>query len=63
MIFAHMVENGIESVFTRPIVVAAYLDSIKNGFGYQFVYVLCYQSSAYYTCDGLCKYIDIETFR
>lgn len=89
MILAHMVDNGIQSEFIKPIVVtetmsndyslkqylkqsgsgspeaveksvAAYLDSIKNGFGYQMVYVVCDRSRAYYTYEGICKYIDIE---
>lgn len=46
-----------EEVETR---VAAYLDSIKKGLGYQMVYAVCDQSRAYYTYEGLCKYIDIE---
>ena len=89
MILAHMVENGIESEFIRPIVVAetmsndyslkeymkksgnaspqvvetrvaSYLNSIKDGFGYQMVYAVCDRSRAYYTYDGLCKLIDVE---
>ena len=40
--------------------VAAYLDSIKNGFGYQMVFAVCDQSGAYYTYDGISKYVDPE---
>lgn len=89
MILAHMVDNGIETGFIKPIIVtetmsndyslkqymkksasgspeaveksvAAYLESIKDGFDYQMVYVVCDRSRAYYTCDGICEYIDIE---
>ena len=89
MILAHMVDNGIESEFIKPIVVAetmsndysliqymiksgsgspeaveksvaAYLESIKDGFGYQMAYVVCDRSRAYYTYEGICEYIDIE---
>ena len=40
--------------------VAAYLDSIKSGFGYQMVFAVCDQSGAYYTYDGISKYVDPE---
>ena len=40
--------------------VASYLDSIRNGFGYPMVYVVCDASKAYYTCDGICEFIDVE---
>lgn len=89
MLIAHMVNDGIENEFIRPIVVAetmsndyslreymkrsgdasseevedevaAYLDSIRNGFGYYMVYAVCDASKAYYTYDGIGKYIDIE---
>ena len=40
--------------------VSAYLDSIKNGFGYQMVFAVCDASRAYYTYDGISKYVDIE---
>ncbi len=40
--------------------ITAYLDSIRNGFGYQMVYAVCDASRAYYTYDGIGKYIDIE---
>lgn len=46
-----------EVVETR---VASYLDSIRDGFDYQMVYVICDRSRAYYTYDGLCKLLDVE---
>ena len=49
--------NSPESVEKE---VASYLDSIRTGFGYPMVYVICDASKAYYTCDGICEYIDIE---
>ena len=39
---------------------AAYLESIKLGFDYQMVYVVCEDSGAYYTYDGFVKTIDPE---
>lgn len=40
--------------------ISTYLDSIKNGFGYQMVFVVCDQSRAYYTYNGISKYVDVE---
>ncbi len=40
--------------------VAAYLDSIRNGFGYQMVFAVCDASKAYYTYNGITKYVDYE---
>ena len=40
--------------------VAVFLDSIKSGFGYQMVFAVCDQSGAYYTYDGISKYVDPE---
>lgn len=89
MLIAHMVSDGIENEFLKPIVVAetmsndyslkqymkksgegspdhvekevaAYLNSIRTGFGYQMVFAVCDASGAYYTYDGITKYVDIE---
>ena len=40
--------------------IAVYLNSIKTGFGYQMVFVVCDQSGAFYTYDGISKYVDID---
>ena len=40
--------------------VAAYLDSIRTGFGYQMVFAVCDASGAYYTYNGISKYVDTE---
>lgn len=39
---------------------ADYLESIKTGFGYQMVFAVSEKSKAYYTYNGISKYIDIE---
>lgn len=38
-----------------------YLNSIRNGFGYSMVFAVNDASKAYYTCDGISKYIEPET--
>ena len=38
-----------------------YLTSIRNGFGYSMVFAVNDASKAYYTCDGISKYISPET--
>ena len=40
--------------------VASYLDSIRDGFGYQMVFAVCDGTKAYYTYDGISKYVDTE---
>lgn len=40
--------------------IAVYLNSIKTGFGYQMVFVVCDQSGAFYTYDGISKYVDTD---
>lgn len=90
MMIAHMVSDGIENEFLKPIIVAemisndynlkqymeksnegypeqvekeiaTYLESIRTGFGYQMLFVVCDESKAYYTYDGITRYIDIES--
>lgn len=89
MLIAHVVNDGIENEFIKPIVVAetmsndyslkeymkksgevsaelvkdevaAYLDSIRTGFGYQMVFAVCDASKAYYTYNGISKFVDTE---
>ncbi len=38
--------------------VASFLRSILEGFGYQMVFAVCDKSRAYYTYDGISKYVD-----
>ena len=51
-------ENGDEEAAEQ---VSAYLDSIRSGFGYQMVYLVCEQSKAYYTYNGFVKTVDPES--
>lgn len=37
---------------------AIYLDAIKNGFGYSMVYAVSEGSKAYYTYDGISRFVD-----
>ncbi len=39
---------------------AKYLASIRDGFGYQMVYAVCKDTNAYYTYNGIAKFVDIE---
>ena len=50
-------EDGSEKAAEQT---AAYLESIRSGFGYQMVYLVCEQSKAYYTYDGFVKTVDPE---
>lgn len=49
--------NSPESVEEE---VASYLDSIRTGFGYNMVFAVCDASRAYYTYNGISKFVDIE---
>lgn len=55
--YMHRSNDGDESVAEQ---MAAYLHSIRSGFDYQMVYVVCEQSRAYYTYDGFLKTVDPE---
>ena len=57
---AYMKISGEDSPETVKDGVAAYLGSIKAGFGYQMVFAVCDASKAYYTYDGISKYVNIE---
>lgn len=39
---------------------ASYLESIRNGFGYQIVYVVCDESKAFYTDEGFKKQLNAQ---
>ena len=56
----YMKKSGDVSAESVEKNVAAYLESIKNGFGYHMVFAVCDQSGAYYTYDGISKYVDPE---
>lgn len=51
------IEESPESVETE---VATYLNSIRTGFDYPMVYVVCDETNAYYTYNGIIKFVDIE---
>lgn len=40
--------------------ISVYLDSIRNGFGYEMVFAVCDRSGAYYTYNGISKYVDAK---
>lgn len=89
MIIAHMISDGVEKEFLKPITVAetmsndfnlkeymkkgdeespelvekevaSYLDSIRTGLDYQMVFTVCGKSKAYFTYDGISRYVDTE---
>ena len=55
-----MKESGEESPEAVEEEMTAYLESIRSGFGYQMVYAVSDLSKAYYSCNGICKYVDTE---
>lgn len=85
---AQMINDNVEKLFLKPIIVGKtmskdsslrgymhvgstdptsveagmkeYLSSIKDGFEYQMAYAVNEGSKAYYTSDGICKYVDVE---
>ncbi|MGN0339565.1 MAG: diguanylate cyclase domain-containing protein [Lachnospira sp.] len=50
-------EDSPESVEDE---VSSYLNSIRTGFGYQMVFAVCDASKAYYSYDGISKFVDID---
>ena len=56
----YMKKSGEDSPAAVENEVASYLDSIRTGFGYQMVFAVCDASKAYYTYDGISKYVDTE---
>lgn len=50
-------EDSPESVEKE---VSSYLNSIRTGFGYQMVFAVCDASKAYYSYDGISKFVDID---
>lgn len=55
-----MKKSGEESPESVEKEMSAYLESIRSGFNYQMVYAVSEASKAYYTYDGICKYVDTE---
>lgn len=53
-----MLQDGAEDAEIIKPNMAAYLDSIRSGFGYQMVFTVSEQNRAYYTYDGISKYVD-----
>lgn len=56
-----MKKSGEESPESMEKEISAYLDSIRSGFGYQMVFAVCDASRAYYTYNGISKYVDTES--
>ena len=56
----YMKKSGESSAEVVEKVVASYLDSIRTGFGYQMVYAVCDASKAYYSYNGISKFVDPE---
>lgn len=56
----YMKKSGESSPEAVEKVVASYLDSIRTGFGYQMVYAVCDASKAYYSYNGISKFVDPE---
>ena len=56
----YMKKSGEDSPEAVEKEVASYLDSIRTGFGYQMVYVVCDASKAYYSYNGISKFVDPE---
>ncbi|MGN0427907.1 MAG: diguanylate cyclase domain-containing protein [Agathobacter sp.] len=56
----YMKRSGEVSAQSVETEVSTYLDSIRTGFGYQMVFAVCDASKAYYTYDGISKYVDVE---
>ncbi len=56
----YLITSGEVSPYEPEEEVAAYLRSICDGFGYQMVFAVCDKSKAYYTYDGISKFIDPE---
>ncbi|MGN0691941.1 MAG: cache domain-containing protein [Oscillospiraceae bacterium] len=53
--------NSKEEAMEMEQEASEYLTSIRNGFGYSMVFAVNDASKAYYTCDGISKYIAPET--
>ncbi|MGN0437815.1 MAG: diguanylate cyclase domain-containing protein [Lachnospiraceae bacterium] len=56
----YMKKSGTVSPKSVEKEVAAYLESIRIGFGYQMVFSVCDASKAYYTYDGISQYVDMD---
>lgn len=56
----YMKKSGEDSPESIEEEIAAYLDSIRSGFGYKMVFAVCDASKAYYTYDGISKFVDME---
>lgn len=56
----YMKRSGEDSPEKVEEQVAAYLDSIRTGFGYQMVFAVCDASKTYYDYNGIGKMIDME---
>lgn len=59
-VFQDYIRRSSENPQTVEEDMSAYLDSIRTGFGYQMVYVVCEDSKACYTYNGIAKTVDPE---
>lgn len=55
-----MAQNDPSAPEANASEMASYLESIRNGFGYQFVYVVCDESKAFYTDEGFKKQLNTQ---
>ncbi len=55
-----LIQSGDSSAKSVEEEAAQYLCSIRDGFGYQMVYAVGEQSKAYFTYDGIGKFIDVD---
>lgn len=56
----YLKESGESSAEAVEEEISSYMASIRDGFGYQMVFAVCDKSSAYYTYNGISKFIDPE---
>lgn len=56
----YMKRGGEESAESVEEEMTTYLESIRDGFGYQMVFAVSDLSKAYYTYNGISKYVDPE---
>lgn len=56
----NMNDGDKETAMSLEKTMADYLESIKDGFDYQMVFAVSDKSKAYYTYDGISKFVDIQ---
>lgn len=58
--FIELIENSSKDAYEAEENIVYYLNSIRKGMGYQGAFVVCDNSRAYYTSEGLTKFIDVD---